>query len=187
MSDFKVTCTNIDCPERQGGECQMANDPRVAETAFLYESNAIEGIFDDVSLKQAERAWKYLKSEDVLTSGVILKTHKILMLHQPLRPNEKGYWRRENVQVGGYIALSWQSVPAAMHEWVEDVKVTLKVAGEGGSNIKIDHIQFEKIHPFIDGNGRVGRMLLNWERLKTGLPLLIIYESTKHKYYDWFK
>ncbi len=165
----------------------MASDPRMAELQFLIESNLIEGVTDPESLKQAERAWKYLKSQEKLTLGVILKTHKILMLHQHLRPNEKGYWRREDVQVGGYIALGWQSIPAAMHEWLEDVKVTLRVAGEGGSNIKIDHIQFEKIHPFIDGNGRVGRMLLNWERLKTGLPLLIIYDSNKQKYYDWFR
>jgi len=48
------------------------------------------------------------------------------------------------------------------------------------------HINFEKIHPFIDGNGRIGRMLLNWQRVKLGLPVLVIKESEKQEYYKWF-
>jgi Fic family protein len=54
-------------------------------------------------------------------------------------------------------------------------------------NWKDHHIRYEHIHPFVDGNGRTGRMFMNWERLKAGLPLLVIKESKKYDYYDWFK
>jgi len=50
------------------------------------------------------------------------------------------------------------------------------------------HVLFEKIHPFIDGNGRTGRMVYNWHRLKLGLPIHIIHEGKEQfKYYKWFK
>lgn len=50
-----------------------------------------------------------------------------------------------------------------------------------------DHIAFENIHPFIDGNGRMGRILLNWQRVKADLPILIIRESERQEYYSWFR
>ena len=52
--------------------------------------------------------------------------------------------------------------------------------------IKKFNVIFNIIHPFEDGNGRTSRILMNIQRLNLGLPLLIIKESEKQKYYDWF-
>jgi len=50
------------------------------------------------------------------------------------------------------------------------------------------HVAFEDIHPFVDGNGRVGRILYNIHRIKLGLPIHIIHEGEEQKeYYKWFK
>jgi hypothetical protein len=50
------------------------------------------------------------------------------------------------------------------------------------------HVAFETIHPFVDGNGRIGRILMNWQRLQEGLPILIIHEGPEQmEYYKWFK
>ena len=51
------------------------------------------------------------------------------------------------------------------------------------------HVKYEKIHPFADGNGRTGRMFMNWTRLKrNNEPLLIIHEGEEQReYYGWFK
>ncbi len=50
------------------------------------------------------------------------------------------------------------------------------------------HVSYEKIHPFVDGNGRTGRMFMNWWRLTNGLPLLIIHEGDEqYNYYQWFQ
>ena len=46
------------------------------------------------------------------------------------------------------------------------------------------HIQFERIHPFSDGNGRTGRMLMNYSLLQEGFPPLIIEKETKATYIE---
>ena len=147
---------------------------------FLRESNAIEGVFDDDSLQQAIYAWEHLVKQDKMTSGVILKTHKILMLHH-LVGMDKGYFRREPVWIGGNEAPKAVHISTMMRVWCEEANAT-----RDHEKIKLDHIEYERIHPFIDGNGRTGRMFMNWQRARNGLPIAVIKESRKHEYYKWF-
>lgn len=148
---------------------------------FLRESNAIEGVYDDFSFLKAQEAWDYLMSQDVLTVDSILKTHAILMVGK-LKQKEIGAFRRCDVRVGNQTLIHFDLVPERINQWVQSVmNPDLYV------HSIIGHIEFERIHPFIDGNGRVGRMLLNWVRLKiTKDPFLIILESEKSEYYKWF-
>lgn len=159
---------------------KMDNEQEV--TDFLYESNAIEGVYDNDSLQQAKYAWEYLVEQDKLTSGVVLKTHKILMLHQPLRPDERGYFRKVAVYIGGNEAPHASHISTMMKSWIEAAN---KAKTE--DHIKESHVHYEHIHPFVDGNGRTGRMFLNWQRVKNGLPILVIKESERHDYYKWFQ
>ena len=148
---------------------------------FLKESNNIEDVWDEDSLTQAIYAWKYLVKNEKLTREVILKTHKILMLHQLMQPDERGYFRKRPVWIGGHEAKSYWEIKTLMENWIKEA-MKPKIENE----IKNDHILFEAIHPFIDGNGRIGRMLLNWQRIRAGRPVLVIKESEKSKYYKWF-
>ncbi len=149
------------------------------EIEFLRESNAIEGIYDDASLEQAGVAWDYLKSQPILSPGVVLTTHKILMLNQPLRPNERGYFREIPVYIGGHEAMNWRFIRVRIAEWCNQVMA--------GSDPILMHIKYEKIHPFVDGNGRTGRMFLNWQRLSRKQPLQIFTEAKRQEYYKLFK
>lgn len=155
---------------------------------FLKESNAIEGVFDEISLKQAQTAWDFLISKKTLTIGTILKTHKILMLHQNLQPDEKGYFRRCPIYIGGRQGINWVKIPLEIEDWLGDIKVSIKIPGVDGYHIKLDHIEYERIHPFVDGNGRTGRMFYNWQRCKAGLPIHVIHTGKEQTdYYSWFK
>ena len=154
------------------------------EKEFLKENNAIEGIFDDDSLKQAKFAWEFLMSQDILTLGVVLKTHKILMLHQNLLPNEKGYFRNIMVYIGGKPAINALHIQGKLQMWCfEGLRASPPI------DPKKLHIEYERIHPFVDGNGRTGRMFMNWQRIKRlKKPLLIIHTGEEQQeYYKWFK
>lgn len=171
-------------------DCQFCKelDPLKAVDYFLSESNAIEGVHDEDSLQQAKYAWDYLIEQPQLNGGVILKTHKILMLHQPLRPNERGYWRTIPIYIGGREGIDWHKITDEMAKWNERANLQITYPGSRiESDIKAHHVEYERIHPFVDGNGRTGRMFLNYQRLKAGLPLLVIHEENKRDYYAWFK
>ncbi len=53
--------------------------------------------------------------------------------------------------------------------------------------IAIFHLEFESIHPFLGGNGRTGRLLLNLELMKNGIPPINIKFMNRRRYYDCFK
>lgn len=168
------------------------------EIEFLEQSNLIEGVSDPDSFQQAAFAWEYIKNEKRLDIGTLLKTHKILMNHQKIRPDERGYFRQRNVSIGYWKIIGVEGDKLIKH-FVKtgDPKDHKEVRSEIESLIGFinsypgqwqpHHIKFEHIHPFIDGNGRVGRMVMNWERLKAGLPILIIKDAEKKEYYKWFK
>lgn len=150
-------------------------------TRFLRESNAIEDVWDEESLRCAKKAWKYVSKLKKLNCEALLTTHKILMQNQPILEKEKGSFRTVPVWIGGREGKPWYAVPELMAQFFENIKEHDK-----WEDIKRDHVFFEKIHPFVDGNGRTGRILMNWQRQRAGLQILIIEEAKKWDYYKWF-
>ena len=98
--------------------------------------------------------------------GTVRLTAKTVRLWgQMVEPevNSSG-WRTCNVRVGQSTCPDWQDVPRLVAQWVD-----------GQYNLSPDetYLEFERIHPFRDGNGRVGKIVHNW-RLKTLLvPVLV--------------
>lgn len=153
--------------------------------SFLLESNAIEREYSYAAYAGALRAWNYLMTQDVLTMDVILKTHKILMKSRKTIPDsEKGVLRTCPVYIGGREAMDYRQIGGEllMGFCFETMRAQPK------PDWKSLHVKYEKIHPFTDGNGRTGRMFMNWTRIKRcGLPIMIIHEGWEQMdYYRWF-
>ncbi|MCL2812136.1 MAG: Fic family protein [Clostridia bacterium] len=119
-----------------------------------------------------------------LTERVIKELHTLVLINDAAN---RGVYRRVPVAIVGASQTPPQPylVPVQMETLIADYegilrnKHIIQVVAEF-------HLRFESIHPFIDGNGRTGRLLLNLELIKAGLLPVNIKFADRRKYYDCF-
>lgn len=125
------------------------------------------------------------KDTHKLTVKLILDLHKTLLAH--IDDNIAGRFRRgkEWVRVGNHLGANPQFVPTLMQELVDSYnqhKISYFLDA-----IAHFHAEFETIHPFVDGNGRMGRVLVNLQLMNAGFPPVIIQNKNKNTaYYPLF-
>jgi hypothetical protein len=79
------------------------------------------------------------------------------------------------------VPLSWVQVEATVADWVKSLSA-INSTENPIESIAAAHAAFERIHPFLDGNGRTGRLLLNLVLVRMGYPPVIIYKRDRSKY-----
>jgi Fic family protein len=146
---------------------------------YIKQSNYIESVRSLAEIDQSLKAWNFLKDQIYPTEDIILRVHRLIMWNfQNKRP---GKFRESNVQVGNQLCPSYFDVPKMIEDWIDDMM------GYRLNDPKVMHVRFEKIHPFLDGNGRTGRMLMWWHETHLDrVPTYISYES-RWEYYEWFE
>lgn len=96
-----------------------------------------------------------------------------------------GSFREHDIEPfpGGMVPPSWPEVPALMGDWIEDAQ-GLRTADEATlpESLAQLHARFEQVHPFLDGNGRTGRLVLNLLLVRLGFPPAIIYKGERTRY-----
>ena len=163
---------------------------------FLLESNKIESEFSVIAYEDALKAWEYLKMKSFITPEVILGVHHFLAGR--IAPEIAGQWRNCDVYIGGRkkTFVSVQLIEEDVRNFILEMGMTPELPKDDLEEFtKQSHIHFEEIHPFQDFNGRTGRLLYLWHRLKMGLPVKIIHadmdtkgkNGEQWKYYQMFR
>ena len=119
---------------------------------------------------------------EVLSEWQIRNLHAIVL--KSIDPENAGKYRLENVVIAGASTTppDFVHLPAEMNalmDWYGHAQVVHPI--ERAAEL---HTRFVKIHPFVDGNGRTGRLLLNFELMKEGYPPAIILKEDRLAYYD---
>ncbi len=174
---------------------------------WTYHSNAIEGntltlretkvVLEGItvggkSLREHFEATNHRDAivyvEEIVAQGEPLSEWMIRNVHRlvlkGIDDQEAGAYRRENVVIAGASTTppDFLHLPHEMQkliEWHEAAKRLHPI--ERAAQL---HTRFVKIHPFVDGNGRTGRLLLNFELMKSGYPPAIIRKEDRLAYYD---
>ena len=123
-------------------------------------------------------------SNTALSERVIKDIHSLVLMSD--REN-RGVYRRVPVMILGAEHEPPQPylVPKLMEELILEYNEELNTT-EIIEAVALLHLKFESIHPFVDGNGRTGRLLLNFELMKNGLLPINIKFTDRIKYYDCF-
>lgn len=156
---------------------------RVPESVIkrlLHQSNLIEGYDDPEFDHQQLVAWRIMVNTDYhdLSHNKIKKIQKIITLKQDdLQPDWRGYYRKIPVYIGGREAIHPMAIDPMMGDWLTLLHEKDPIK---------HHVTFEKIHPFVDGNGRTGRMLMWWTQMKREEPLTKLSAAHRQEYYKWF-
>ena len=164
---------------------EMVNDFKEFHKHWIRESNLIENVDDDREDERCFEAFKRI-SELAITKKAILDLHWDIMLS--LNQSIAGAFRFRNVRIVNtrsgetlFEPPEWKEVPTLMNEWIKHWSEPTTP-----EECKIAHILFERIHPFDDGNGRVGRIIMNIQRMKIKTDPMVYYSDDRFEYYQIF-
>jgi Fic/DOC family len=106
--------------------------------------------------------------------------------HPQATPREgPGSFRQHDIEPfpGGMGPPEWTEVSALVSDWIADAQALREVDDMAFAEALADlHARFERIHPFLDGNGRAGRLVLNLLLIRLGYPPAIIYKGDRSRY-----
>lgn len=161
------------------------------QTRFIFETNTLGITSEDTRIDDIMETVNHFRCIDYIidhATDQITEIH-IKQLHKILKTNTSdsqkswfavGDYKRFANEVGGEETARPEDVhkrlKSLLSKYYKIKTVTLE-------NILDFHVEFERIHPFQDGNGRIGRLLILWQCLQSGIVPFIITEELRLFYY----
>ena len=187
------------------GEVTRMMDEFMVE--YTYNSNAIEGntltlretymVLRGITIDQKplrehleavghRDAFEYMmelvKDNVPLTENIINQIHYLVLAD---KKEDRGIYRKIPVQIVGAKTMPVQ--PYLIKPRMEQLLSQYNESNEQLiPKLARLHLEFESIHPYVDGNGRTGRLLVNFELMKAGYPPIDIKFTDRAKYYNTF-
>ncbi len=187
------------------GELERLNEEFIVE--YTYNSNAIEGntltlretdlvlrgltidkkpLKDHMEAVGHKEAFEFVsqlvKDNAPLSESIIKQIHFLVLAD---KKDDRGVYRRVPVRIMGahHEPVQPYLIEPEMEQLLHDYQ---KSSEHIVTKVARFHIEFEGIHPFIDGNGRTGRLLVNLELMKAGFPPIDIKYADRISYYNAF-
>ena len=161
------------------------------QTRFIFDTNTLGITTENTSVDDIMETVNHFRCIDYVINHAMDKITEahIKQLHAILKTNTSdsqkpwfavGDYKRLANEVGGEETVSPENVHKRMKKLVSEYNAIRKVEFDDILNF---HVQFERIHPFQDGNGRVGRLLLLWQCLQSTHVPFVITEDLRLFYY----
>jgi Fic/DOC family len=142
--------------------------------------------------RQAISPGGYVPGDELLSLAEVRHVHHVAMgpvwkvaPHPDANDTETpGNWRQHNIHpfTGGMTPPDHTQIQTLMTDWVASVGRIREDRSPIAEAVARRHTEFERIHPFLDGNGRAGRLLLNLILVRLGYPPAIIHKRERARY-----
>ncbi|MBC6135033.1 Fic family protein [Listeria booriae] len=170
------------------------NTISLADTVSIIIHNKVTGSGYDLreiyEIKNHEQTFQYmleqLENQAPLTIDLVKTIHANLT--DKLEYDRGEFKSSQNAILGAdFQTASPQETPILMQQWVDNVNYRLNQGTQDDKLLAIvdSHIQLERIHPFSDGNGRTGRMIMNYLLFENQFPALIIRAEERAQYMQY--
>lgn len=163
----------------------MKETEKILMEMQLSRNVSLREVFEAKNLARVSGYAQKKAEKNNLDEELILLLHRMLI--ENINDQIAGRFRKkgEYVRVGPHIAPPPEHIPLMIAQTVQDFD-------SGHENYFLEkiakfHLEFEWVHPFIDGNGRMGRAIINFQLQKLGFPPVIIRDKGKQNYYRAFK
>ncbi|MCY1036742.1 Fic family protein [Corallococcus sp. BB11-1] len=166
----------------EGNRLTLPETRAVLEDGITIAGKSLKDHFEAVNLAHALDFIESLARKDtVLGERDVREMHGIVL--RGIEPEDAGVYRRINVRIGGtqHVPPEAFRVPEQMHTfgaWLAGEKSEHPVVVSA-----IAHTWFETIHPFVDGNGRTGRLLANLLLMREHYPAMVLLVEDRARYY----
>lgn len=154
------------------------------ETVSVIEYDEVRSGHTYEEYSEAKRLYKAIR-EFLKEEYVLIDEEWVIRANAVITGDTAGY-RTRNVYVGtmaeaAYYPPSYQEVSRLMTDFMQSLNTPGKCIRDKIERIAENHIRFERIHPFPDGNGRTGRLLMNQQLINEKLLPVTITEQSKYR------